>query len=333
MLLIAVFLLYPLLVKADTVATFYKDRNFVLVTGSAAGGGYDLYLRVLAEYLGRYIPGKPQVIVDNRAGGGGLVAMNYIYTIAPKDGSQAIMPANYDGLFQLLRPDQAKYDLRKMNWIGNLAEITSVLAVSAAGNVDDFGDAQRHQVILASSAPSSESFIIPTIMNAVAGTKFKIVTGYQGAAGMFLAMERGEVHGRVGSWYSFKVRFPELIATGRLKVLAQDGIERSSELPNVPLYHELVSDPLAKEILQLTSIPGVIARTLAFPPGVPEERVEALRKAFLLTAKDPDFLAIATKVGLEVHASGHEKVQSLISQLFATRPDVVANTKSILGWK
>jgi tripartite-type tricarboxylate transporter receptor subunit TctC len=159
------------------------------------------------------------------------------------------------------------------------------------------------------------------------------VTGYPGTQAMFLSMERGETQGRVGSWYSFKLGFPEAVRNGSIVVLAQDGLERNNELAQVPLYHELVSEPEAKAILELTSVPGIISRTLAFPPGVPEDRVDAVRRAFEATTRDPLFLQAAEKAKLEIHPSGHEKIEAVLARLFATPPDVVARTKSILGWK
>jgi tripartite-type tricarboxylate transporter receptor subunit TctC len=303
------------------------------MTGNAAGGGYDLYLRLIAQYLGRYVPGNPTVIVENKGGAGGLVAMNYIYNVAPKDGSIMIMPFNYDPVFQLLRPDQVNYDLRKMIWLGNLAEITSIIGVTREAGVRTIEEARDKPVLMASSGQSSESYIIPTLLNAVAGTKFKVVLGYPGAKAMFLSMQRGETAGRVGSWYSFKLEFPTQIRDGGIVVLAQDGLKRHPELQMFPLYHELTSDPDSKQIVEVMSYPGTLSRTLAFPPSVPDSRVAAMRNALADVLRDRAFLDAAKKAHLEIQPSTHRQIEQILSRLFATPPELVKRTKAILNWK
>jgi tripartite-type tricarboxylate transporter receptor subunit TctC len=325
--------LQPARANDAAVADFYRGRTLSLMTGNAAGGGYDLYLRLVAQYLGRYLPGNPTVIVENKGGAGGLVAMNYVYNVAPKDGSIMIMPFNYDPVFQLLRPEQVSYDLRKMIWLGNLAEITSIIGVTREAGVATAEDARNKAVIMASSGQSSESYIIPTLLNSVADTKFKIVMGYPGAKGMFLSMERGETSGRVGSWYSFKLAFPERIRDGGIVVLAQDGLKRHPELQEYPLYHELTSDPDSKRMIELMSYPGILSRTLAFPPGVPESRVAAVRKALLDVLRDPAFLEAAKKGHLEIQPSTPQEIEQILARLFSTPPELVKRTKSILNWK
>jgi hypothetical protein len=186
---------------------------------------------------------------------------------------------------------------------------------------------------MAASGPSSESFIIPTLLNATVGTRFKVVTGYPGAAGMFLSMERGETAGRVGSWYSFKLRFPDRIREGRIIVLAQDGLKRHPELPKVPLYHELTDNRDAKQMIELMSYPGILSRTLAFPPGVPDDRAAAVRQALSDLLRDPAFLAAAKKAHLEIQPSTPQEIEQVLGRLFATPPALVARTKQILGWK
>jgi tripartite-type tricarboxylate transporter receptor subunit TctC len=319
--------------RADAVADFYRGRNLVLMTGNASGGGYDLYLRLLAEHLGKYVPGRPNVIVEHKGGAGGLVAMNYVYNVAPKDGSIMIMPFNYDPVFQLLRPDQVKYDLRQMVWLANLAEITSVIAVTSEAGVRSIEEARAKEVIMASSGQSSGTYIIPTLFNALIGTRFKVVTGYPGTAAMILSMERGETGGRVGSWYSFKLAFPDRIRDGRLVVLAQDGLKRHPDLPNVRLYQELTSDADSRQMIELMSYPEILARTLAFPPGVPEDCVAAIRQALAETLRDGAFLAAAEKAHLEIKPGTHRQIEDILSRLFATPPALAERTKAIIGWK
>lgn len=316
---------------AETAADFYRGRTVTLVSGFAAGGGYDLYLRLLASRLGDHIAGHPTVIVQNMPGAAGLTAMNYVYNAAPRDGTEIIMPDDHTTVPQVLHWRGIRYDLRKMAWIGGMADLPTVLAVTTKAGVRSLDDVRSKQVIMATSGPSNESYFIPILLNALAGTKFKVVMGYPGTAAMFLAMKRGEVEGRVGSWDSFKDAFPEQTRAQDLVVLAQEGQKRAADLPNVPLYQDFIRDETGKDVMELVSAPAVLSRALAFAPGVPADRVAAVRQAFMDTMRDPAFLAAAKKARSEIKASGHAEIEQEIARVFSISPAIVAKTKELLG--
>jgi tripartite-type tricarboxylate transporter receptor subunit TctC len=319
--------------RADSAADFYKGRTVMLVTGSDAGGGYDFSLRILAEYIKLHIPGSPSVIVENRPGSAGLNAMNFVYNAAAKDGTYIIMPYNVDAMFQMLRPTGIKYDLRKMQWLGNMAELFNVFAVHRDTGLRTIEDAKTREVIVAATGRSSQTFMVPTLFNALLGTKFKVVVGYKGTTGMTLAMERREADARIGSYESWIAAGADWIRDGKVVFLAQDGVGRSKELPNVPLYQELVSDAESKTILQFMSYPVAMSRTLAVAPEVPADRVAALRKAFMDTMKDPAFLEAAKKRRMDLSPSDHAAVEKVVAAVFSTPPAVIERVMTILQFK
>ena len=318
--------------RADGVADFYASSQVRLVTGGTAGGGYDLYLRLLSEFLGRHIPGKPHVMVEIRTGAGGINAVNYVYNAAPKDGSNLIMPYNIHPTFELLRPKGMKFDSRKLQWLGNIAELNSVVAVTDTAGVRTIDEAKRKQLIFGASGKGSQTYIIPVLFNKILDTKFKLVLGYAGTSPITLAMERGEIQGRVGSYYIWVASKPDWLRDGKLIFLAQDGLTRNPALPNVPLYEDLVSSPDEKAIMRFMSYPVATSRALAVAPGVPADRVAALRKALMETLADPDFLAVAKKRHMDITAKDHKYVESVIAEMHATPPALIERMKTIFGW-
>lgn len=319
--------------RADAVADFYANAQVRLVTGGTAGGGYDLYLRLLSEFLGRHIPGKPRVMVEIRTGAGGINAVNYVYNAASKDGTNLIMPYNIHPTFELLRPKGMKFDSRKLQWLGNIAELNSVVALIDTAGVHTIDEAKRKELIFGASGKGSQTYIIPILFNKLLGTKFKLVLGYAGTTPITLAMERGEIQGRVGSYYIWEASKPDWLRDGKLVFLAQDGLTRNPALPNVPLYEDLVSTPDEKAIMRFMSYPVATSRALAVAPGVPADRVAALRKALMDTLADPELLAAAKKRHMDITAKDHKYVESVIAEMYATPPALIARMKSIFDWK
>lgn len=316
--------------RADEVADFYRGRTVHLVTGSAVGGGYDVYVRLFAEFARRHLPGEPTLIVQNRVGASGITAMDYVYNVATPDGTTIIMPFNVDPLFQLLRPEGRRFDLAKVAWIGNMAELSNVLAVTRAAGVASIEDVRGKEVIMTSSSDSSQTSIVPKLFNALAGTRFKVVTGYKGTGDMMLSMQRGETQGRVGSWFSFKASEPEGLRNGQLIVLAQDGIRRQADLPNVRLYDEIVTETTHKRLMRLMSYPVATSRAFAVAPGVPQKRVEALRVAFAATMRDPALVAAAAKRNMEIGMTAHDQIEKVIADLFSTPPALVEQLRDFV---
>jgi tripartite-type tricarboxylate transporter receptor subunit TctC len=315
--------------QTDPAARFYAGKTIKLISGGSAGGGYDQFLRLLAEDYGRHLPGKPQVIVELRPGAGGLNAVNYVYNAAPKDGTNLIMPYDLHPAYQILKPKGVKFDAQKFQWIGNMTEVFYVLVVSADAGVRTVEDAKHKQIILGASNPSTQTYIVPALFNKVLGTRFKLILGYRGTTPMSLAMERHEIQGHIGSWYNWKTTRGTWIRDGTALVLAQGGLERSPELPKVPTYAELASTPDEKLMMEFMTYPIKTSRSLAVAPGVPAERVAALRKGFMATLKDPAFLAKAKKRHMEIVGSDHRAVENAMAKLFATPPALIRRMRTI----
>jgi len=317
--------------KADAVADFYKDKQVRFIVPTETGGGYDLYMRTLVQYMPSHMPGHPTAVIVNMAGAGGVKATNYAYNAAARDGTVVFMPFFNHPLFQLIKPEGIRFDVRKMPWLGNMAELNSVVAVMATSPIKTIEDAKKHEVILAASAKGSETYFYPQLANALLGTRFKMVMGYPGTAAMSVAMERGEVQGRGGAWETWPATRPEWVKEGKIRVLIQAGLRRDPDLKDVPLITELAADA-DKPLARLISSAVVTARMVGMPPAVPEDRVKALRQAFDATMKDPAFQADAKRRKMTLQVMTGEQVEALIADLFKTPPDVVARAKKTLGY-
>jgi tripartite-type tricarboxylate transporter receptor subunit TctC len=321
----------PASAQTDPVAAFYAANTVKLITGGTAGGGYDQFLRILAEDYGRHLPGNPRVIVELRTGAGGMNAVNYVYNAAPKDGTILVMPYDLHAAYQILQPDSVKFDMSKFIWIGNMTELAYVLVVGADTGIRTIDDAKRKEIILGASNRSTQTYMVPALFNHALGTRFKMILGYQGTTPMTLAMERREIQGHVGSWYNWKTSRPDWFRDRTAIVLAQGGLKRSPELPAVPIYEELASTPDEKAMMNFLAYPIATSRALAVPPGVPPERVAALRKGLMDTLNDPAFLAKAKKRRMEMVADDHRTVESAMAKLFATPPALVARMRAIFS--
>jgi tripartite-type tricarboxylate transporter receptor subunit TctC len=316
---------------AGDVADFFNGKQLQFVVGAGTGGGYDLYMRTLSLHMGNKIPGQPSIVLVNMSGAGGVKAFNYVYNAAPRDGTVLLMPFFNNPLFQLIRPEGIRFDAREMRWIGNMAELNSVIAVRSDLPVKTIEDAMKQEVILGASARGSETYFYPQLANALLQTKFKMVMGYQGTAAMTMAMETGELHGRGGSWQIWPVSQPEWVREGRIRVLLQFGLRRDPDLPDVPLITELVSDA-DKPVARFVSSAVVMARMVGAPPAVPDERVEALRTAFDATMKDEAFLADARKRQMDLRVMSGQEVEAAMDELFRTPSEIVERTRAILDY-
>jgi tripartite-type tricarboxylate transporter receptor subunit TctC len=317
---------------ADSVSDFYDGKTVRFYIGAAPGGGYDLYMRTLVQHMAKRIPGKPQAVVVNMPGSGGVKASNYVYNAAPRDGTAIITPFWTHPLFQLIRPRGIKFDMSKMRWIGNMASLNSM--VVTLGNVArTLEDAKKKEIIVAASGKGSETYIFPKFLNAAVGTKFKIVTGYRGTRNMTLAMEKGEAQARGGSWQSWNVIKPEWIGTDKMSPLVQAGLKPHPDphVKNVPMLVDVVSAEF-KPIAQLLSAPVAMARIVGTPPDVPNDRIMAFRKIFLETVKDPAFLADAKKRKMDLDILTGEQVEANIAALMKTPKPILKRTAEILGY-
>jgi tripartite-type tricarboxylate transporter receptor subunit TctC len=311
--------------RADAVSDFYKGKTVTVIVGYSAGGGYDLYARALARHMGRHIPGQPTMVVNNMPGAGSVAAANYIYGVAAKDGTVFGTFSRGIPMEPLIGTANTRYEADKFSWIGSISNELSVCALSAKAPVKTFDEAQTKPFTLAGEASGSDPDTYAKLIRNLFGAKLKLVTGYPGGNDMTLAIERGEVDGRCGwSWGSIKATRPEwLSGPNKITVLIQLALERSPELPDVPSAYEKAADQRQRDIVKLIVSRQIVARPFAAPPGIPEDRKQALRNAFEATMKDPEFLKEAKAMALEVEPVGGAEVDKLIAELYATPKEII----------
>jgi tripartite-type tricarboxylate transporter receptor subunit TctC len=318
--------------NADAVADFYKGKTISLIIGTSSGNDYDFRGRLLARHLGRHIPGNPTFVPRNMPGAGGINAANWFANIAPRDGTAVhLVMATIMGK-QAIQAAGVKYDARKFSWIGNTTStpnVTSAWHTSGVTNIEQVK--QRELIVGAPAGTAGEAYAVA--MNTLAGTKFKVVTGYAGGNEVNLAMERGELQGRASnSWASWKSTRPHWVREKKLIVLVQVALKRHPELPDVPLLIDLVKDDLDKRFMAFLSAETAVARALIAPPDIPADRLAALRKAFDATMRDPQFLAEAEKMNrMDITPLSGVEAQKIAHGIVNTPPEVIARARQVLG--
>ena len=315
---------------AGSVADFYKGKKVTLIVGSGAGGGFGLNGRLVGQHIGKHIPGNPDVVLQFMRGSGCTKAANYVYNVSPKDGTVISMPISSIVENQLLRPKGTRFDGAKFHWIGSITSLDSVLSVWNTAPVKSIMDATKKQVILGATSNNSSWYRMVKLMNPLVGTKFKIVTGYKGSRGVDMAMERQEIHGRAMVWASTKARRGDWLKAGKLVHLAQIGPYKLADLPNVPRLIDLAKTEKQKSMVRFLHLTGLIGRALHTPPGVPMERVTALRRAFDATMKDPAFVAEYKKRKLPLGPTSGEELQAFIEKVIATPQSTIDELKMAL---
>lgn len=321
-----------LLPRAASADDFYTGKTITISTHGGVGGEYDGYLRLLQHFLGKYIPGNPTIVVINQVGAGGLLGVNYAAKIAPQDGTHLVMVANGLLLFQAVGLPGLQASLGDFKWIGNFSASNSITVVWKTAGVGTIEEARHKEVIIGSSGAGSISALLPAAHNALAGTKFKVLLGYEGSAKMNLAIRSGELQGRSGStWPAFLTDFPEA-KDGMLIPISQAGEVRDPRLPDVPLLTEIVgNDPKKRAAAQLVSLSLTQNRSVAAPPGVPDDRVALLRTAFDTVMHDPEFLSVAERSGLDIEPTTGQAVQETVREVLGMPKDVVETTRSALA--
>jgi len=315
---------------AEPVAEFYRGRTVTLTVASGAGGGYDFFARALAKHMGRHIPGNPSLIVQNMPGAGGARMVNTLFNVAAQDGTALGVPLAPTAQAQVLDPASIKYDARRIHWLGNLENSVGILFVWHESPTRTIADATTRVTPLAGSGKSSATYQIPVLANALLGTKFNVVLGYTGAADMELAIERGEVEGRAAVWQTLHISQPRWFKEGKVRIIVQSVLKRAPQLPDTPTYIELAKTDEARKIFEFLALQNVTGRTLIAPPGVPKDRVAALRRAFDATAKDPVFLSEMTRAGMVIEPSTGEEVQAVVARMIGTPPDIVGRMRKLL---
>jgi tripartite-type tricarboxylate transporter receptor subunit TctC len=306
---------------AQSVAEFYAGKQITLIVGASTGGGYDTQARLVARHLGKHIPGNPTIIVQNMPAAGSLAAANHIYNVAAKDGSVFALVMRGMLLIKHWSPASARFDLGHLNWIGS---INSEVAVAAAWHtaphktVKDLFDKE----LIVGGTTGVDPETTPRLFNALLGTKFKIVNGYPGTTEIILAMERGEVQG-IGdwSWSSMKTARPDWLRDRKMTLLMQAALQKDPELPDVPSALEFVKNDADRKVMELYLTQKTVARPVIAPPGVPAERLAALRAGFIALAQDKEFIADAQKARLEVAPISGEAVDKVISLITSASPE------------
>jgi len=316
---------------AKDAASFYAGKQIRFIVGSAPGGTYDILARIVARHMAGHIPGHPLIIVQNEPAAGGLVMANQLYTLGPDDGTAIGVPINGIPTAPLLEPQGARFDATKFIWIGSTNREPYVAYVWHTAPVQSLAALLTTTLVVGATTPGTTMMDFPKLTNAVLGTKFKIVPGYSSTPQLNQAMERGETEG-VGALglAAVKAQVPQWLADGKIKLIAQFGISKSRELPDVPPLIDLAKTPEDRAALAMLFARTEYGRPYFLPPGVPPERVEALRAAFDATMADPAFIADAAKIGLTPDPLTGAAVQALVGQLAMTPPAIVARVRAAL---
>jgi tripartite-type tricarboxylate transporter receptor subunit TctC len=320
------------LISGPAAAQDKIEKPINIYVAGTAGGGIDLYARVVARYLGRHIPGNPTVNVQTMPGAGGIRAANFLAQQAPKDGTAITTFAGGPILEPLIGSRKTGYDSSQFTWVGAVTKDVGLCIAWAASPFKTIKDAQREQMVVAGTGAGSDTDTWPVILNELIGAKFKLVTGYQGTQETVMAIERGEAHGRCTFSYSaLRTAKPDWLRDKKINVLVQLAFEKHGDFPNVPLIYDLVSKPDDRQLLDLMIGPSAMARPFAAPPGLPAPIATTLRRAFDATMKDPAFVADAKKIQAEILPTTGENVQKLVAKLYGTPKPVVARVKKFLG--
>ncbi len=316
---------------ADTAEAFYTGKQLIAAVPSSAGGSFDQYMRLMAEHLGNFLPGKPKIIVQNMPGGGGVKLMNYFANVAPKDGSYIGIPVHTTITFGLLNPSKVKFLGPDLHWIGSLAGIHDVIGVWHTSPVKSIADARKTAVPMGATGRGGNTYLDIVMANNLLGTRFKVISGYPGAAEINLAIERGELGGRASSWEGLAATQPEWLSEKKFVPIAQLGGTPIRGLDHVPNFVTLLSNPADRDVVDVLLIGLSMGRAIFTTPGVPAERVAALRTAFDKMVLDGAYLADAEKRRLTAHDPLPGKtLQAIIDKVYKTPPAVIDRAKKAL---
>ena len=314
------------------VAEFYKSRVVEIYIGTNPGGGYDLYGRLVARHIGIHIPGNPNVIAKNMPGAGHLKMVNWLYNAAPREGTALAVAPQAIAIEQGLGSEGIQYDARQFLWLGRMAPIVEVTFTWHTSPTKTLADARQRETIMAGSGPTSPTVFYLKLLNALAGTKFRIIPSYAGTAEVMLGIERGEVEGGSKSWESMKVDNADWLRDKKVHVLLQYATERSPDLPDVPLFAELGTTEADRAALRIYALGNEMGRSMMATPGIPADRAAALRKAFMDTMGSANLLAEVAKLNLELGPLPGDKVAALIEETLKTPPAIFARARDARGY-
>jgi tripartite-type tricarboxylate transporter receptor subunit TctC len=318
--------------RADSVADFYAGKTISLIISTGVGGGVDTNARIIAKHLGDHIPGNPSVVPKNMTGAGHLQATNYLYAQAARDGTfiGAILPA-FVG-YQVLDGRGAQYDARNFNFLGSSDVENANLYTSSSLGVKHIEEIKTRKALMGATGAGSWTMLYPTLLNNMLGYRFKIVAGYKSTNEIHLAMERGEVFGRAGNFFSsLKAQNPDWLPNKKIDMLMQIGAVRDPEWPDLPLLTDLATNDEQRAIFKLFSAEVALGRVFLTTPGVPADRLAALRKAFEETLRDPAYVEDARKVEMQVRPLTHQQVKALADEIVNLPPELIAKAKTAMG--
>jgi len=310
-------------VAAAQMPGVFAGKTVTMYIGFGPGGGYDLWARVIARHIGAHLPGHPTVTPENFQGAGSYRAANFIFNVAPKDGTAMAAIARDAVLGPLTGAPGAQFDATKFSWLGTPAIETNICIAYHTADVKTFDDLTKKQLVVGDNGPGTGTHSYPLALNAILGTKFKIVGGYPSSADVFLAMERGEVQGICESLDSVKNRRPDWIANGTIAILFQGGIKPNPELKNVPFVVDLAQRPEDKQAIEFLYAGQGIGRPYIAPPGLPADRLKMVQDAFAATMKDPDFIAETNQFHLALDPSDGAQLETLVKKTYATPKPIV----------
>jgi tripartite-type tricarboxylate transporter receptor subunit TctC len=314
---------------ADSVADFYKGKTIAIVMGTGPGGSFDPYGRTIAQHLTRHIPGNPNIIVEHMPGAGGVIAANHIYGTAPQDGTKMLL-SHAIVLAEKLEPTGVRFESAKFQWLGAYDAIAQMMTVWHTAPAQTLEEMKTKDMVIGSFAKSHLTYHWASLLKDAIGAKYKIITGLRSGNENNLAMERGEIHGWTASWENLNVTRPQWLAENKVRLLAQFTLQRKPYLKDVPTLIE-VTPPEKRDVAEFVISGTPVSRAIALGPGVPADRVAALRKAFDALMKDKEFLADCEKRKLAIDPTGHEELHAMIVKIVSASPELVTRVKKAIG--
>jgi tripartite-type tricarboxylate transporter receptor subunit TctC len=317
---LALALAIPHAARAQTSEEFYRGKTLSLIIPNAPGGSFDLYARLAANHLGRFIPGNPSIVAQNMPGAAGMQAANYLTSIAPKDGTVMSVLVPNITLAQILGVQSIAYDTRKFNWIGRIIATTATLFTWHTSGTKTLADLKTRETLVASTGPLSQAEINSTMLNGVVGTKFKLIRGYKGSGDAALAVERGEADGTLMPWEFLKSAHADWVRDKKIAIVTRYVRRPIAERPEVRSVYDLAETTEQGNVLRLFLGADEMGHPIAMPPDVPRTRVETVRAALAAMVKDPDFIADAAKRNLDLLPGTHEELERTVAEAFAASP-------------
>ena len=309
----------------------FQWKQMTLITSTGVGGTYDLIARLVSKHMPKYLPGNPTIVVQNMPGGGNVIATNYMYNSAPKDGTTIAVLNDAIPLHQVIDGRGVRYDADKFNWLGSPGDRNSVTFVRSDAGIKTIDDVTKKEIALGGTGVGSSIVVYPTAVNKLVGTKFRIVLGYKSSTEVFLAMERGEVQARSVGLTSVLVDYPSWVAEKKIIFLFQTGAKRDAMLPDIPLMTELGKTDEQRQILRLISSPTLLGQPYTAPPGVPAARIAVLRRAFAATMQDKDFIADTNRARYSIDPIGGEEIARIVHETITASPNIIAKARAVVG--